>query len=145
MEKKDKVVIPNHKKLNTEALIHDRATFEQYLTDFFVPISYSDVRNDFEEIAGHYGRDIFTSEYWDKSPENRKKYIVYINGEAYGEFENAVEEAVAAVNEDIVSVVDEVANEMSLENVAVEAFFDRIDRLTKEMLDTLYVEKLSSL
>ena len=41
----------------------DKASFEKFFEENYVPVEYKTVKNDFEEVAAEYGRDLFTEEY----------------------------------------------------------------------------------
>lgn len=39
----------------------DKASFEKFFEENYVPVEYKTVKNDFEEVAAEYGRDLFLS------------------------------------------------------------------------------------
>ena len=120
----------------------DKASFEKFFEENYVPVEYKTVKNDFEEVATEYGRDLFTEEYQAKGRIKKENYILYLTSDAYCAFEEIVENAVDALNQDIADVIAEIGNELSFDNGVTEIYFDNIEKLVKRFLDCLYDEVL---
>ena len=116
----------------------DREAFEEFFHNAYVPVEYKMVKKEFEEVAGRYGRNIFTEEYLEKGRIDKKDYILYMNTDAYCELEGIVEETVDDLNQDIVDVIMEVGNEIAYDNNTVAIYYDMEEKLLKEFLDHLY-------
>ena len=120
----------------------DKASFEKFFEENYVPVEYKTVKNDFEEVAAEYGRDLFTEEYQAKGRIKKENYILYLTSDAYCAFEEIVENAVDALNQDIADVIAEIGNELSFDNSVTEIYFDNMEKLVKRFLDCLYDEVL---
>lgn len=120
----------------------DQASFEKFFEENYVPVEYKTVKNDFEEVAAEYGRDLFAEEYQIKGRMKKENYILYLTSDAYCAFEEIVENAVDALNQDIADVIAEIGNEPSFDNGVTEIYFDNIEKLVKRFLDCLYDEVL---
>ena len=131
--------LENNMKENTP---QDKASFEKFFEENYVPVEYKTVKNDFEEVAAEYGRDLFTEEYQAKGRIKKENYILYLTSDAYCAFEEIVENAVDALNQDIADVIAEIGNELSFDNSVTEIYFDNMEKLVKRFLDCLYDEVL---
>lgn len=120
----------------------DKASFEEFFEKNYIPVEYSMVKNEFEEVAEEYGRDIFTEEYLAKGRIDKKNYILYMTSDAYCAFEEIVENAVDSLNQDIADVVLEIGNELDFDNSVTEIYFDNMENLLKRFLDCLFDEVL---
>ena len=72
----------------------------------------------------------------------KENYILYLTSDAYCAFEEIVENAVDALNQDIADVIAEIGNELSFDNSVTEIYFDNMEKLVKRFLDCLYDEVL---
>ena len=102
----------------------DKASFEEFFKQNYVPLDYKSIRNEMREAAGD-GWSLFTDEY-----KFRGKIV-----------ENAIDE----LNSGILDIVMEIGNEMEFDNDTAEIYFDTIEKQLKEMLDALYDDVLKDL
>ena len=122
----------------------DKASFEEFFEQNYVPLDYKSIQNEMREAAGD-GWGLFTDEYKFRGKIDKKDFIVHMTGDAYCTFEEIVENAIDELNSGILDIVMEIGNEMEFDNDTAEIYFDTIERQLKEMLDALYDDVLKDL
>jgi len=68
----------------------DKASFEEFFKQNYVPLDYKSIRNEMREAAGD-GWSLFTDEYKFRGKIDKKDFIVHMTGDAYCTFEEIVE------------------------------------------------------
>ena len=68
----------------------DKASFEEFFKQNYVPMDYKSIRNEMREAAGD-GWSLFTDEYKFRGKIDKKDFIVHMTGDAYCTFEEIVE------------------------------------------------------
>ena len=101
----------------------DKASFEEFFKQNYVPLDYKSIRNEMREAAGD-GWSLFTDEYKFRGKIDKKDFIVHMTGDAYCTFEEIVENAIDELNSGILDIVMEIGNEMEFDNDTAEIFFD---------------------
>ena len=104
----------------------DKASFEEFFKQNYVPLDYKSIQNEMREAAGD-GWSLFTDEYKFRGKIDKKDFIVHMTGDAYCTFEEIVENAIDELND------------------TAEIYFDTIEKQLKEMLDALYDDVLKDL
>ena len=112
----------------------DKASFEEFFKQNYVPLDYKSIRNEMREAAGD-GWSLFTDEYKFRGKLDKKDFIVHMTGDAYCTFEEIVENAIDELNSGILDIVMEIGNEMEFDNDTAEIYFDTIE---KQLTSTLY-------
>ena len=118
----------------------DKEVFDKFFKESYCTVEYETVKEEFERIAS-IGNDLFTGSYEARNL-NRENFILYLTSDAYCAFEEIVENAVDALNQDIADVIAEIGNELSFDNSVTEIYFDNMEKLVKRFLDCLYDEVL---
>ena len=118
----------------------DKASFEKFFDENYIPVEYAMVKNEFHEVAEEYGRDMFTDEYLAKGRIRIEDYILFMRNDVYCTFEEIVENAVDSLNQDIADAVSEIGNELDFDNSVTEVYFDNMEKLLKRFLDCMFDE-----
>lgn len=121
----------------------DKASFEKFFDENYIPVEYAMVKNDFHELAEEYGRDMFTEDYLAKGRIRKEDYILYMKNEVYCAFEEIVENAVDSLNQEIADAVLEIGNELEFDNSVTEVYFDNMENLLKRFLDCMFDEEFA--
>lgn len=114
----------------------DKEVFDKFFTESYCPVDYETVREEFERIA-EAGNDIFTGSYEARNL-NRDNFILYLTGEAYCDFEAVVQEAMDALNPEILDAVMDVVEQTPDGDEITEKYWDTGRELLKEFLEKLY-------
>jgi len=130
------------KKNDTQLQAQDKASFEEFFEKNYIAVEYGMVKKEFEKIAQEYGNEIFTTEYYRKENRNKKSAVLYMNTDAYCAFEEVIESAMDAINQDIVDVVMEISSDMSLDSSVTDVYFEHTQNLLKRFLNRFYDEEL---
>ena len=110
----------------------DKASFEEFFKQNYVPLDYKSIRNEMREAAGD-GWSLFTDEYKFRGKIDKKDFIVHMTGDAYCTFEEIVENAIDELNSGILDIVMEIGNEMEFDNDTAEIYFDTIEKQLKDI------------
>ena len=122
----------------------DKASFEKFFEENYVPVEYKTVKNDFEEVAAEYGRDLFTEEYQAKGRIKKENYILYLTSDSYCDFEAAVQEAMDDLNPEILDAVMDVTEAQEDGDEITEVYWDTQRELLHDFLLRLYDEVIST-
>lgn len=143
-EEKDWLDDDNLDKVFDEGPGVDKEVFDTFFKENYCEVSYSDVRNDFLEIAER-GLDALFIDSADFAKISRKNFIVYLRGETYGEFEVIVETAFDTINPEICDAVMDVSTTMENQDEITEVYWETCEKLLKDFLGQLYEEKISDM
>jgi len=110
----------------------DKASFEEFFKQNYVPLDYKSIQNEMREAAGD-GWSLFTDEYKFRGKIDKKDFIVHMTGDAYCTFEEIVENAIDELNSGILDIVMEIGNEMEFDNDTAEIYFDTIEKQLKDI------------
>lgn len=122
----------------------DRDVFNTFFKENYCEIEYSNVRNDFFEIAERGLDELFTDG-TDYFKITRKNFILYFRSETYSEFEAIVEEAFDSINPEIMDAVMDVSTTMENEDEITEVYWETCDKLLKDFLGQLFEEKIADM
>lgn len=122
----------------------DKEVFETFFKENYCEVSYSDVRNEFLEIAER-GIDRLFIDSADYSKIIKKNFIVYLRGEVYGEFESVVFATFDTINPEICDAVMDVSTTMEHQGEITEVYWETCEKLLKDFLGQLYEEKISDM
>ena len=126
----------------------DRDAFDRYWKENYVPLTYADVKEEFEQFAISVDKQIFTSEYAKRGDFSREDFIENLSRTAEFTFQNALTDAFYDKNPEIYETAFALFEEaqMSEEKNACAAmtFDEEYQRLYREflqqMFDVLYTE-----
>ena len=119
----------------------DQNVFNTFFKENYCEVEYSNVRNDFLEIAERGMEELFTDN-TDFSKLTRKNFILYLRSETYCEFEAIVDETFDSINPEIADAVMDVSTTMEKEDEITEVYWETCHKLLNDFLGMLYEEKL---
>ena len=124
----------------------DKETFMQYLNENYVPLTYEDVKEAFEDFVTSANGHIYLSDYEENGCISKEDFKENLSQEAQFAFQDALTEAFYEKNPEIYETAFALFEEAAMaeekrENVA-EIFHETYNRLYNEFLDRLFEEKL---
>lgn len=125
----------------------DRETFEKYWAENYVPVTYEDVRELFEDFVTAADGHIFLSDYEEKGCISKADFKENLSQEAQFSFQDGLTEIFYDKNPDLYETAFAIYEESQMsgekeKNVA-QIFHDTYNRLYQEFLDRLYDEKIT--
>lgn len=126
----------------------DREAFDLYWKENYVPLTYTDVKEEFEQFVRSVDRQIFTSEYAAQGNFSREDFIENLSQTAEFTFQNALTEAFYDKNPEIYETAFALFEEAQMSGEknadAAMTFDEEYQRLYREflqqMFDVLYAE-----
>ena len=122
----------------------DKEAFDDFFKENYCELEYKDVRKQFEEVADE-GLEYLFEENTDITRLTRKNFIVHMTLDAYGTFEEILEDNIDALNSDISDVVLELGSTNRDAGEITDAYWDTNEELLKKFLRQLYDEKISKM
>ena len=121
-----------------------REQFDQYWTENYVPLTYEDVREAYEDFVKAADRHIFLSDYEESGNVNREDFMDNLTQSAQFAFQDSLTEAFYDKDPDLYETAfaiyeDEQMNGKGTANIAA-AFHEEYQRLYEEFLLTLFDE-----
>ena len=124
----------------------DRETFDRYWDENYVPITYEDVKEAFEDFVTSAAGHIFLSDYEEKGCISKEDFKENLSQEAQFAFQDGLTEVFYDKNPELYETAVAIFEEAEMtgnrrENVAF-TFHETFNRLYAEFLDRLFDEKL---
>ena len=124
----------------------DRETFDRYWDENYVPITYEDVKEAFEDFVTSAAGHIFLSDYEEKGCISKEDFKENLSQEAQFAFQDGLTEVFYDKNPELYETAFAIFEEAEMtgnrrENVAF-TFHETFNRLYAEFLDRLFYEKL---
>lgn len=124
----------------------DRETFDRYWDENYVPITYEDVKEAFEDFVTSAAGHIFLSDYEEKGCISKEDFKENLSQEAQFAFQDGLTEVFYDKNPELYETAFAIFEEAEMtgnrrENVAF-TFHETFNRLYAEFLDRLFDEKL---
>lgn len=116
--------------------------FDKFFTESYCPVDYQTVREEFEAIAAA-GNAIFTGSYEAKNL-NRDNFILYLTSESYCDFEAVIQEAMDALNPEILDAVMDITETQTDGDEITARYWDTQRELLHECLLCLYDNVLAA-
>lgn len=126
-----------------------REAFDEYWREHYVPVTYEDVREAFEDFVTSAGGHIYLSDYEESRSISRADFKENLSQEAQFAFQDGLTEVFYDKNPDLYETAFAIYEEAQMENtpganVAL-IFHETFGRLYDEFLDRLFDEKLEGL
>lgn len=122
----------------------DAEVFEIFFRENYCPVEYGNVKADFEELADAGIEELFAED-TDFSKITGKNFVVYMDGAAYTEFEQILDDTFDALNPEILDAVMDLSDTTGNPDEITEIYWETKSRLLKEFLKNLYDEKLAKM
>ncbi|MDD6157479.1 MAG: hypothetical protein PUB52_10740 [Lachnospiraceae bacterium] len=122
----------------------DAEVFEIFFRENYCPVEYGNVKADFEELAGAGIGELFAED-TDFSKITEKNFVVYMDGAAYTEFEQILDDTFDALNPEILDAVMDLSDTTGNPDEITEIYWETKSKLLKEFLKNLYDEKLAKM
>ena len=122
----------------------DKEVFDTFFRENYVEPEYTNVKNEFEEIAGRGLAELFSDEA-NLDRITAKNFIVYLRSDVYAEFEAIVEEVFDSLNSEIEDAMIDVSSTMEHEDEITETYWDTCGKLLKRFLGQLYADKIDQM
>lgn len=127
------------------AAFPDRETFDRYWEENYVPVTYEDVKEAFEDFVTSAGGHIFLSDYEEGGCISKEEFKDNLSQEAQFAFQDGLTEVFYDKNPDLYETAFAIFEEAQMSgnqdaNVAV-TFHETFNRLYAEFLDRLFEEK----
>lgn len=122
----------------------DAEVFEIFFRENYCPVEYGNVKADFEELADAGIEELFAED-TDFSKITEKSFVVYMDGAAYTEFEQILDDTFDALNPEILDAVMDLSDTTENPDEITEIFWETKSKLLKEFLKNLYHEKLAKM
>lgn len=127
------------------AAFPDRETFDRYWEENYVPVTYEDVKEAFEDFVTSAGGHIFLSDYEEGGCISKEDFKDNLSQEAQFAFQDGLTEVFYDKNPDLYETAFAIFEEAQMSgnqdvNVAV-TFHETFNRLYAEFLDRLFEEK----
>ena len=124
----------------------DRETFDRYWDENYVPITYEDVKEAFEDFVTSAAGHIFLSDYEEKGCISKEDFKENLSQEAQFAFQDGLTEVFYDKNPELYETAFAIFEEAEMtgnrrENVAFTCH-ETFNRLYAEFLDRLFDEKL---
>ncbi len=125
----------------------DAETFEAYWREHYVPVTYEDVRETFEDFVVSANGHIYLSDYEEKGCISREDFKENLSQEAQFTFEDGLTEAFYDKNPELYETAFALFEEAQLSgrgnDCVARIFHDTFRQLYAEFLDRLYEDKLN--
>lgn len=122
----------------------DAEVFEIFFRENYCPVEYGNVKADFEELADAGIEELFAED-TDFSKITGKNFVVYMDGAAYTEFEQILDDTFDALNPEILDAVMDLSDTTENPDEITEIYWETKSKLLKEFLKNLYDEKLTKM
>ena len=122
----------------------DAEVFEIFFRENYCPVEYGNVKADFEELADAGIEELFAED-TDFSKITGKNFVVYMDGAAYTEFEQILDDTFDALNPEILDAVMDLSDTTGNPDEITEIYWETKSKLLKEFLKNLYDEKLAKM
>lgn len=125
----------------------NRETFDKYWAENYVPVTYEDVREAFEDFWTAAGGHIFLSDYEEKNCISKEDFKENLSQEAQFSFQDGLTEVFYDKNPELYETAFAIYEEAQMSeradaNVA-QTFHETFNRLYAEFLDRLFDEKIA--
>lgn len=125
----------------------DRETFDKYWNENYVPVTYEDVKEAFEDFVKSAGGHIFLSDYEEKGCISKEDFKDNLSQEAQFTFEDGLTEAFYDKNPELYETAFALYEEAQItgegDASVAQIFHDTYRSLYAEFLDRLYDEVLA--
>lgn len=122
----------------------DKEVFDTFFRENYVEPEYTNVKNEFEEIAERGLAGLFSDEA-NLDRITAKNFVVYLRSDVYAEFEAIVEEVFDSLNSEIEDAMIDVSSTMEHEDEITETYWDTCGKLLKRFLGQLYADKIDQM
>lgn len=126
----------------------DRETFDNYWNENYVPVTYEDVKEAFEDFVKSAGGHIFLSDYEEKGCISKEDFKDNLSQEAQFTFEDGLTEVFYDKNPELYETAFALYEEAQItgegDASVAQIFHDTYRSLYAEFLDRLYDEVLAS-
>ena len=122
--------------------LKDRESFDAYWNENYVPITYADVKDAYEDFVKASDKHIFVSDYGESGNINRDDFMDNLSQTAQLTFQDSLTEAFYDKNPDLYETAFAIYEEAQMnggndENIAA-TFHEEYNRLYKEFLLAMY-------
>lgn len=125
----------------------DRETFDKYWMENYVPITYTDVKEIFEDFVTAADGHIFISDYEEKGCISKEDFKENLSQEAQFSFQDGLTEVFYDKNPELYETAFAIYEEAQLsgnkEADTAQIFHETFNRLYAEFLDQLFDEKIA--
>lgn len=125
----------------------DRETFDKYWMENYVPITYTDVKEIFEDFVTAADGHIFISDYEEKGCISKEDFKENLSQEAQFSFQDGLTEVFYDKNPELYETAFSIYEEAQLsgnkEADTAQIFHETFNRLYAEFLDQLFDEKIA--
>lgn len=125
----------------------DRETFDKYWMENYVPITYTDVKEIFEDFVTAADGHIFISDYEEKGCISKEDFKENLSQEAQFSFQDGLTEVFYDKNPELYETAFAIYEEAQLsgnkEADTAQIFHETFNRLYAEFLDRLFDEKIA--
>lgn len=125
----------------------DRETFEKYWHEKYVPVTYEDVREAYEEFVNAAEGHIYLSDYEEKNCVSKADFKENLSSEAQFMFEDGLTEVFYEKNPELYETAFAIYEEAQLSGsgdaAVAQIFHETFRTLYAEFLDRLFEEVLS--
>lgn len=125
----------------------DKETFDKYWNENYVPVTYEDVKNMFEDFVKSAGGHIFLSDYEEKGCISKEDFKENLSQEAQFTFEDGLTEVFYDKNPQLYETAFALYEEAQItgegDASVAQIFHDTYRSLYAEFLDRLYDEVLA--
>lgn len=125
----------------------DKETFDKYWNENYVPVTYEDVKNMFEDFVKSAGGHIFLSDYEEKGCISKEDFKENLSQEAQFTFEDGLTEVFYDKNPQLYETAFALYEEAQItgegDASVAQIFHDTFRSLYAEFLDRLYDEVLA--
>ena len=122
----------------------DKEVFDTFFQENYCELEYKDVKKDFEGLAEE-GLEYLFEDDTDLTKLTRKNFIVHMTMDAYGSFEEILEETTDSLNEEILDAVMDLGSTTKDAGEITGSYWDKNEELLKKFLRQLYDEKLEAM
>lgn len=124
----------------------DKKTFDKYWAENYVPVTYEDVKEGFEQFVEESEGHIYLSDYEENNCISKADFIENLSDDAKFAFQDGITEVFYEKNPEIYETAFAIFEESQMSgnpeaNVAT-TFHETFNRLYEEFLNRLFEEKL---
>lgn len=119
----------------------EKEVFDKFFEESYCAVEYDNVKEEFEEVAAA-GNAIFTGSYEVRNL-NRGNFVLYLTSASYCDFEAIVQEAVDALNPEILDAVMDITEMQDDGGEVTEKYWETQRELLGEFLLRLYDDVIS--
>lgn len=116
----------------------DKEVFDTFFKENYVPVEYAMVREELKDIIRE--EESIFADGTDPAQINAGNFILHMRSDIYGELEDCVTEAFAALNPEIVDAVMELGATQKDSDAVTEVYWDTVNQLFTGFLKQLYQE-----